>query len=229
MQNQTCFLLSYVKYGDNDAVLHCFSKENGFQSFFAKGLYSARNKKKAYLFPLNQINITVAPKRIASGIPNVSKIEMISNDYDLDDVKVNTVLLFVAEFLNQVLKEETHHERTYFEIDKFLQELYAGNTGSYPALMFKILAYQGLSPLSGNEKFLDPEAGNFGDLQMHSYFDDEVSAIWKEMISAENVYAVKLKRTLRRHFLDSVILYYKIHFSGFREPNSLDIIQQIYE
>ena len=78
MQNQTCFLLSYVRYGDNDAVLHCFSKEAGFQSFFAKGLYSARNKKKAYLFPLNHINIMVAPKRIASGIPNVSKIEMLS-------------------------------------------------------------------------------------------------------------------------------------------------------
>ena len=42
-------LLSYIKYGDNDAILHCFTENAGFQSFFMRGIYSPKNKKKAYL------------------------------------------------------------------------------------------------------------------------------------------------------------------------------------
>ena len=54
---QEVFLLSYTKYGDHDAVLHCFCRENGFESFFAKGIYAPKNKKKAFLFPLNELSI----------------------------------------------------------------------------------------------------------------------------------------------------------------------------
>lgn len=229
MQNVNCFLLSYVKFGDNDAILHCFSAESGYQSFFAKGLYSSRNKKKAYLFPLNRLNITVLPKKTGGGMPNVSKIEMLERDYDFSDVKTNTVLLFVSDFLNQVLRDETHRNSAFFEIQTFLRELYKGNAGSYPAFIFKILAQQGLSPLPGNGHFLDPEAGNFSIEQSHSFFDEEISAVWKHFTEAEDIYSVTLKRSLRRQFLDSVMLYYKLHFAGFTVPNSLDIIQQIYE
>lgn len=229
MQNQICLLLSYVKYGDNDAVLHCFSKDSGYQSFFARGIYSPKNKKKAYLFPLNQINITLAPKRGSGGIPNVSKIEMLTQDYDFADVKVNTVLLFVADFLNQVLREETHHNTIYLETQRFLNHLYAGNLGAYTAFIFKILACQGLSPLSGAGNYLDPESGTFAEAQAHSFFTEEISAVWKKLIEAENIYDVALKRMLRRSFLDSLMLYYKFHLAGFSEPNSLEIIHQIYE
>ena len=229
MQNQVCFLLSYIKYGDNDAVLHCFSKDAGYQSFFARGIYSARNKKKAYLFPLNQINITVVPRRNSGGIPTISKIEMVAQDYDFADVKINTVLLFVADFLNQVLREETHHSNTYSEIGRFLNALYSGDLGAYTAFIFKILSCQGLSPLPGDGDYLDPESGTFSASQTHSFFTEEISAVWKQLASAADIYDVALKRPLRRSFLDSLMLYYKFHVTGFSEPNSLEIIHQIYE
>lgn len=229
MQNQTCFLLSYLKYGDNDAILHCFSEDSGFQSFFAKGIYSARNKKKAYLFPLNKINITVIPSRNSRAIKQVSKIEMVSQDYGFDDVKINTVLLFVSDFLNQVLKNETHQNTVFTEIERFCAQLYSGNYDSYSTFIFRILSCQGLSPLMGEGNFLDPETGNFTALQSHSLYDEEISEVWKILGTSSNIYDVRLKRQVRKSFLNSLMTYYKIHFSGFYEPNSLDIIQQIYE
>jgi DNA repair protein RecO (recombination protein O) len=56
MNSQNGFLLSFIKYGENDAVLHCFTEEEGFQSYFLKGIYSKKNKKKALLQPLNKLN-----------------------------------------------------------------------------------------------------------------------------------------------------------------------------
>ena len=49
METQDCFLLSYLKYGDNDAILNCLGKDNGFFTAFARGIYASKNKKKAYV------------------------------------------------------------------------------------------------------------------------------------------------------------------------------------
>ena len=229
MITQTCFLLSYVKYGDNGAVLTCFSRDQGFQSFFASNIYSPKNKKKSYLFPLHEIEITVAPKKGGSGLPNISRIETADQLYEFESVKINSILFFVADFLFQVLREEQNYERIYLEIKLFMQELYAENMDSYISFIFKILEKQGISPLVSSEVFLNPESGNFSSQKTMELFDEDVSTVWKNYLQSEDLYSIKLKRNLRKRVLDSLMSYYGIHFHGFREPMSLAVIQQIYD
>lgn len=229
MQNQTCFLLSYLKYGDNDAILHCFSQELGYQSFFVRGIYAPKNKKKAYLFPLNLINITVLQRKNSTALQTISKIEKAEGFYDFNDVKSNTILFFVSDFLQQVLKNESRNDEFFQEIEKFLAELHAENFNSYIAIIFRILSFQGISPLLGEKVFLDAETGNFLDVQTHLSFNETTSQVWKNYISAEDPYKIKLKRNLRNQILESLILYYRVHFDGFFEPRSLAIIQEIFE
>ena len=57
MDKNTGFLLSYIKYGDYDAILHCYTLESGFQSFFMRGIYSAKTKK-SLSFAINELEIT---------------------------------------------------------------------------------------------------------------------------------------------------------------------------
>ncbi|MGS0748846.1 recombination protein O N-terminal domain-containing protein [Halpernia sp. GG3] len=40
MTKKKGFLLSYLKYGDNDAILHCFTNDEGFESFYIRGIYA---------------------------------------------------------------------------------------------------------------------------------------------------------------------------------------------
>lgn len=229
MNTQNCFLLSYVKYGDNGAVLNCFSQDQGFQSFFASNIYSAKNKKKSYLFPLHEIQIAVSPKRSGAGLPNISHIETANNSIEFDSVKINSILFFVADFLFQVLREEQNYSKIYEEIKLFLEQLYLENMDSYIAFIFKILEKQGISPLQGEGLFLNPESGNFSSEKSLELFDEEVSQVWKMYLQSDDLYALKLKRNVRKKVLDSLISYYGIHFHGFREPLSLAVIQQIYD
>ena len=74
MDKNTGFLLSYIKYGDYDAILHCYTLEGGFQSFFMRGIYSAKNKKKAFLSPLNELEITFSNHR--GNLPTIKKVEL---------------------------------------------------------------------------------------------------------------------------------------------------------
>ena len=229
MQNQTCFLLSYMKYGDQDAILHCFSAERGYQSFFAKGIYSSKNKKKPYLFPLNLLNITVARGARNKTLPPIAKLEPAADFYDFNDVKVNSMLFFTADFLHQILREEHQNERAFNEINSFKEQVEVNNPISHLSLIFQFLKVSGIAPLLREGSYLNPESGTFTQEISHPFFTAEISSLWRIFLTAENPYEIHLSRHERNIFLDSLMIYYHLHFTGFYTPNSLGVLRQIYE
>lgn len=223
---QEVFLLSYTKYGDHDAVLHCFCRENGFESFFAKGIYAPKNKKKAFLFPLNELLLYTSDKK--KNIQNVQKIEQKNIDLFSSDIRKNTILFFISDLLNQVLRNENQNVGIYSEISIFLSQLQIDNFQSHLIFIFRLLKQQGLQPLFSDKIFLNPETGNFEDVEMHHFFNKTISDIWKNLITSQDPYSIKLNRTEKQNFLDSILVYFHYHFTDFREPKSLEIIKEIF-
>lgn len=228
MTSQDGFLLSYIKYGENDAVLHCFTAEDGFQTYFLKGIYSKKNKKKAFLLPLNKLNFSINTGK-SSEIQTVSKFELIEVNDVYTDIKANTVIFFIADFLNQILRNENQNQIIFHTIDEFIFELSQQNYRSHLILLVKILKIQGVSPLLGDGNYLDPETGTFSNLGSHHLFDSENSLLWKLILSSQDPYGIKIPQAMRKTFLDSVLVYYHYHITDFKTPNSLEIIQQIFE
>lgn len=223
---QEVFLLSYTKYGDHDAVLHCFCRENGFESFFAKGIYAPKNKKKAFLFPLNELLLYTSDKK--KSIQNVQKIEQKNVDLFSSDIRKNSILFFVSDLLNQVLRNENQNVGIYSEISIFLSQLQIDNFQSHLIFIFRLLKQQGLQPLFSDKTYLNPETGNFEDIEMHHFFDKTISDIWKDLITSQDPYSIKLSRSEKQNFLDSILVYFHYHFTDFREPRSLEIIKEIF-
>lgn len=228
MISQNGFLLSYIKYGENDAVLHCFTEEDGFQTYFLKGIYSKKNKKKAFLLPLNKLNFSVNSGK-NSGIQTVSKFELIEVNDVYTDIKANTVIFFIADFLNQILRNENQNQVIFHTIDEFIFELSQQNYRSHLILLVKILKIQGVAPLLGDGNYLDPETGTFSNVGTHHLFDRENSLLWKLILSSQDPYEIKIPQALRKNFLDSLLIYYHYHITDFKTPNSLEVIQQIFE
>jgi DNA repair protein RecO (recombination protein O) len=223
---QEVFLLSYTKYGDHDAVLHCFCRENGFESFFAKGIYAPRNKKKAFLFPLNELLLYTSDKK--KNIQNVLKIEQKNTESFSSDVRKSSILFFISDLLNQVLRNENQNVGIYSEISIFLSQLQIDNFQSHLIFIFRLLKQQGLQPLFSDKTYLNPETGNFEDVEVHHFFNKTISDIWKDLITTQDPYSIKLSRMEKQNFLDSVLIYFHYHFTDFREPRSLDIIKEIF-
>lgn len=228
MNTQNGFLLSFIKYGENDAVLHCFTEEDGFQSYFLKGIYSRKNKKKAFLQPLNKLNFSLSPVR-GNGIPTISKFELVKGHDAYTDIKAGTVIFFIADFLNQVLKLENKNPKIFFSIERFITELEQQNYQCHLLFLLVILKVQGVAPLIGEGNFLDPETGTFSTVQAHQLFREEISMVWKSILAAESLYSIKIHVSLRKDFLDSLLIYYHYHITDFKTPASLEVIQQIFE
>ena len=229
MQTQNCFLLSYLKYGDNDAILHCFSLENGFHSFFAKGIYAAKNKKKPYLFPLNLLSITVSKVVAENRMSRISKLELAPDHYDFEEVTMNAILFFTADFLHQVLREEGKNQFLFSEIESLRKQISIQNYDAYLVFIFKFLSISGVAPLYDNQKFLNPESGLFENEIAHPFFTESISALWKLFLNSTDGYEIRLNRNDRSSFLDSLMIYCQFHLSGFYTPNSLAVVRQIFE
>ncbi|MFC4414145.1 DNA repair protein RecO [Kaistella carnis] len=229
MQTQTCFLLSYLKYGDHDAVLHCFSEENGFTSFFVKGIYTTKNKKKPYLFPLNRLIITTSKSNSENNILKVSKIEMAPDHYDFNVVAMNSILFFTADFLHQVLRDESANHLLFNEIESLREEVSTQNYDGYLSFIFRFLEFSGIAPLPSKYPFLNPESGRFEEQISHTFFNNTVSLVWKRFLDAEQAYNIRLKRDERSAFLDSLMIYCQYHINGFYIPKSLAVVRQIFE
>ena len=223
---QEVFLLSYTKYGDHDAVLHCFCREKGFESFFAKGIYAPKNKKKAFLFPLNELLVYTSDKK--KNIQNIIKLEQKNSKLFTSDIRKNAILFFISDLLNQVLRNENQNQNIYSEISLFLSQLQMNNFQSHLIFIFRLLKQQGLQPLFSHKTYLNPESGNFEDIKSHHFFNRDISAIWKKLIVSQNPYDIRLSRLGKQNFLDSVLVYFHYHFTDFREPKSLEIIKEIF-
>ena len=227
MENRNGFLLSTVKFGDNNAVIHVFTKEEGFQSFFLRGIYSAKNKKKAYLQPLIELNFSVS-RTGQSSLANASRLELAENFSADNDIKSHSILFFVSDFLNFALRNEGINETLYQEIKQFRQSVLHANYTAHLVFLTKFFQYQGLAPLYNEGDFLNPEDGTFATSLVHKTFDHEISAIWKDILYESDGNEKKIPSNLRKKYLDSLMIYCQLHYPGFRTPVSLEVVQQIF-
>ncbi|MBS1549872.1 MAG: recombination protein O N-terminal domain-containing protein [Bacteroidetes bacterium] len=229
MQSQTGFLLSFLKYGESDAVLHCYTQEKGFQSFFVKGIYAPRSKKKAYLLPLNELCFSYAKPCKAGQMQRVSQIDLVENPDLYGDVKSSSIVFFIADFLNQQLRNEEKSDDYYAEILYFLNELEHKNYSSHLVFLFRTIQWLGFSPLESQGLYLNPETGLFSNETSHVLFDESISDLWKNLIKAEKPYSIQIPTQFRKKFLNSVLVFLHFHLPDFRTPQSLEIVQQIFE
>lgn len=228
MNTQQAYILSYLKYGENDAILHCFCEEEGFQTYFIKGVYSKKNKKKAYLLPLNKITLYYHQHK-TSNMPLATKIELQSSQDIYLDIKASSIVFFISDFLNQILKNENKNLDIFNEINELIKQLDQKNYQSHLIFLLALLKIQGISPLIDKKAYLDPEAGTFSENYSNQFFNETISLLWKSILTSPDPYSIKIPSKERKDLLDSILNYYKYHIPNFKTPISLEIVQQIFE
>ena len=227
MDKSTGFLLSYIKYGDYDAILHFYTLESGFQSFFMRGIYSAKNKKKAFLSPLNELEITFSNHH--GNLPTIKKVELSEKlPYEVN-VHQNAVIFFLSDFLNQILKNESQHVDLYQEIKFFKQKILEKKMHAHYFFLIRMLQFFGISPLLSIEKFLNIEKGIFQEEISQKEVDEELSSLWKKILDEEIEEDFMIEKKYRKPLLDSILQYYKMHFPEFYSPKSLPVILEVFE
>ena len=112
--------LGIVKYGDYSLIANCYTLEFGLQSYMLKGILS-RGKKKNHrsLFePLTLLELEASEnKENKIGYMDEAKIAYVFTSIPYDLTK-KALVLFLAEVIHQVVREEQGPNKLLFDYIK---------------------------------------------------------------------------------------------------------------
>jgi DNA repair protein RecO (recombination protein O) len=231
-------VLNYVKYSESGIIVRVFTEEFGLQSYSAKGVRSKRSKTKIALFePLTQVEI-VAYQKDNKTIHNLKEIRAYYSYQSIPiDLHKRSILIFLDELLIKTLKEESpgqalfewlSHALTWFDLDE-------GNPMNFHLVfMMQLTRFLGFYPKKEpvpNYQFFNLESGLFTSSRPNSpsFIEGGTAMHFNALHESSFEDAAKLDFTSvqRRKLLDTLIVYYKLHFPGFGEIKSIDVLKTV--
>ncbi len=230
-------VLTSLKYGDNSLIVKAFTASDGLKSYMLRGVLSSRKgkMKAAYFQPLTQLEI-VAHHRNKGTLESIreAKINYLYRTI-YKDIAKNAITLFLAEMLGHSIREEEPNQALYEYLEASLQWLdtHSEIANFHCYFLIRLTKYLGFYPdTSFKERAcFDLIEGEFTDTPSHHpLLTGENLTYFKTFLDAnfDAMQAIKMNKLNRRELLQSLIQYYQLHLQGFRKPNSLAILNEVF-
>lgn len=232
-------VLHRFKYSDSKIIAKIYTEEFGLQAYL---VFASDSKKgrliKSLLQPMFLLDMEVYHNE-KSGL---QKIKEISNQFPFSsipfDIQKSTIGLFLAEFLIKVF-EENEPDKEFFKYlsdsVKFFDSSEENFQNFHLVFLLKMCRFVGIRPnhnFAPNKPIFDLEAGRFitGIPNHKHYANQGLSLILNKLMKSgfENMHAVNINNTERRHLLSTIIDYYTFHLGKPGQMKTLKVLRQIF-
>lgn len=230
-------VLSKLKYKDHDLIVRAYTASNGVVSFLVRGTFSSKKTKlkPAYFQPLSLLHLEIDYKnnRDLHYIKNI-RLQQAYGSLHTDILK-STVVVFLAEILTMVLKEETSNDDLFNYIETALLwfDTIGCNSIFHHKFLMGLTKYFGVSPELSNSTFpfFNLEAGHYQTKCSGRYCISGSKLILFNSILGMEFDEVKrpsMNSAEKQELLNMILLYFKLHLQGFKSPKSLVILNQLF-
>ncbi len=143
-------VISKLKYRDNDLIVKCYTEHFGVQSYLLRGVLKSKKGKlrTAYFQLLSQLEIIInyRQKRSLQSLNEVKPLTIYNSIHS--NVSKSAIVMFLAEVLSTILKEEENNESLYSYLETTLLWLDANDEVSNFHLLFllNLSKYLGFYP-----------------------------------------------------------------------------------
>ncbi|MBT8287611.1 MAG: DNA repair protein RecO C-terminal domain-containing protein, partial [Bacteroidia bacterium] len=150
------------------------------------------------------------------------------------DVIKGSIVLFLSEILYSILREEEEREDLYRFIETAIVWFESHETNSNFHLLFllEITKYLGFYPDLGNDApYFDLQEGRGQQTGTGRYLiEGENLTRLKQVlgIKFDVNKKIRMSASQKREFLGMILLYFKLHLDGFKEPKSLAVFNEVF-
>lgn len=229
--------LSTIKYSESSVIFKCYTLSNGIKSYIIKGIRSKKNKSLSLgLFqPMTILEINANHKN-NGGLENMRAAKILAPYRTIPfDIIKNSLVLFISEVLSKSILEEEKNSVLYNYIKSSV--LWLDSSKKYVnfhiQFLIKILKYLGISPnFEDNLDFFENSKNQF---DYSDNFDDKISGKFIEKFefllgtNFDNGVNCMISNEERKELLEFLMSYMSIHIGGFRRPNSLNIMYELFK
>lgn len=226
-------VLSKIKYRDNDLIVKCYTEKRGIVSYLIKSAFKKKNTI-AYYQLLSQLSIE-ENYRNNNSLHYISEVKL-NNTYSTlhSNVLKSSVVLFLAEVLSTILKEEEQNQDLYDYLENAL--LWLDNENQFAnfhvLFLLKLTKHLGFYPDQPKSEMstFNLETGLFeNDIQKYS-LTVKNNDILKQLLGMkfDALNSLKLNSNQRQSFLNALLLYFELHLGNFKKPKSLLVLNQVF-
>ena len=230
-------ILSKVRYQDNDLIVKCLTRDLGVVSYMIKNISMSKKSKNKFAFfqLLNILDLETNynPNR------SIQYIKDLKVKYNFTSLHTNIYKSSVGLFLSEILSNIIHIETKDMELFDFIEKSliwYDKSEDSstfYLIFLMKITHYLGFYPDCTNMSYnyFNLEEGLFESSKNSQYVIEGSSLVLFKTILGIKFDTTKLPfidKTNKKDILKNILIYFKLHVDGFKDPKSLKVLNQIF-
>lgn len=233
-------VLRTVKYGDNSLIVEVFTSYSGTLSFLVRLPKGKKGMSKRMLFqPLTHIcfESDIRPRS------NLYYFKEVTSGVAYRTIPINiykeTMVLFLAEFLSQVLKKEEKNVPLFDYLKyalEWLDNCTENFTNFHVVFLIKLSLFVGFFPniddyhqgdtfdlLNGCASSIAlPSPGMVLPSDQARY----VAPLLK--MNFDTMHHYRFNHVQRTHILEVIMDYYRLHIPGFSQLKSLDVLKEVF-
>jgi DNA repair protein RecO (recombination protein O) len=214
-------VLNHIPYGETSIIARIYTEQFGYQGFIVNSIRSSKSKHSmAYFQPFTLLDLVVYWKNTRE-IQRISEYKSIVN-WHADDIIKQTVLLFLGEVVDKLLRNEHTDNPALFGYvnDALLQFKQTKSMENFHLLfLLKLTDHLGIAIGSGSDLF-----ENMNQVMRH----DEIERLIDNLLNSEFEDIVESSGDLRYQSLSCLMEYFNHHVPGFGEVRSLKVLKQIF-
>lgn len=230
-------VLSKIRYKDYDLIIKCYTKAFGVTTYLVKNVLKTKKGKfkPAYFQPLSILDIEADHKDNRS-LQYFKEVKLHFNYNSLhSNVKKGAIIMFLSEILSQILKEEEQN----LELYNFLETTFIWfdesdtNTNFHLIFLIELTKYLGFYPETPKQTatHFNLEDGTFQWNKTGTYCISGNNLMFLKQllgIKFDESKSLVISANQKREFLNMILLYFKLHLDGFKQPKSVTILNQVF-
>jgi len=226
MQVQTnAIVLSALKYKDTSLIVRCYTQKYGIQSYLLHHILKSKKRKinVAYFQLLTPLEIN-ATHKTNRGLHTINDVKLSHTYTSLHtNVYKSSVVLFLAEMLQNCLKEEEENPELYRFIETALLwfDLHDFNANFHLVFLLKLTKHLGIYPdeTKTHLNFFKNKKDNQQIILLNTLLG----------IKFDEIMAIKMSAHTRNEILTEIINYFSVHLGDFKKPKSLAILHNVFK
>lgn len=238
MQIKTeAIVINAFRYADADLIVKIFTKQLGILSFAVRGvLKSKKGKLRASFFQTGSFLEIDAIHKAKNSLHTLKEVNPQLHFKTLhSDIVKSCLLTFLLEIIGQVLIDEEPDK----DLFQFFQKSFLWLDNNDQISLFHILflikftsflgCFPDVSDIGAPE--FDLESGKFVPFsKANESISEELLSNFKLLLGMkfDDLKSISIPKQQRKDLLQSVLKYYSFHVSGYKEPKSLLILEQLF-
>ncbi|MEM7035449.1 MAG: DNA repair protein RecO [Bacteroidota bacterium] len=228
-------VLNTRKFGDSSLITSMYTRVYGRQNYLIKGYRSTRAKKRhSYFQPMSVIEVVFYHKDNR----DLQLITESTNRYFFQSLQTNpikiTLGMVVMEVFYQSVREEERNDQLFDFLKSILIEFDRRDAQLIHIFLFfmvRLTRFLGFEP---RNDVRDTDMPVYFDLRggilenAHGARTSDYLVAYLRQADLENCTGLRFSNEDKSELISTLLQYYMLHVEGFREPESLKVLQEVF-